>query len=980
MRRFVYTPDVNAYVATQDNEFIDLSPDIISGSVTRRINAMSSADLTLQNPNRKYLKKMKAMDRIVIYLTRIHRPVLVFSGYLDRAPYDQLYPGPVKITASCSLKRLMHTYWDPGLPFVTRWLAQYGWTYDFNSGMMLDPSKNLYNMDYSGGLGHMLRAVMHDVGGWPIGYKSDHGKNSVHVMALPKKFTDVAKKLFTAERDQSQFEEQVVSKIIDTLMTVDGVYTGPSGSSPSTLQIVDNTTDDNALPKDTANQNWKASIYGEKVLSQGPIDAARIDAYLATKNSPLAGQGQNMVDAGNTYHIDPRLFVAIAGAETSFGTVGSGPAVYNAWGMFDSHSNNIAYSSWADGINAVAKNIAGPLYFGKGAFTIEQIGAIWAPVGASNDPSGLNNNWVKNVSQYYTDLGGNAANSVKLSNDTTQKDQQPQGSIGDVKASNPAFFSRTQGSHGDTSSGDGYTFRIKDNPFGDDTLIFRAIYDNGIPADTIKIYVPGAANKGTPWAQNWTDHIVTLDTSYGQNPFPTSGSTSTANSIPVVNMTPQQAVGVGGALDQWDAMKPVAKAGMKFIQQQFGPLTMTAGYAASGHAAGGEHPMGLAVDIVPTGGWTKDARQRMYALAAWAGWRQDCGSTGCALDDASSQPNAKPVAGNNAVRFVGWDGYPNHGWGNHMHISFIGSVQPADVATSSSSTTTNVTVGTGGTSGSYGSYGTDTQLTPNQVAQIATTAAYGFQLGFPAVADATLSQVLTGERALANDVPLFEWVEFICKASGRNFQSMPNGDFFAYYPDYFNWTGETPYFSINPIEIIDLNIDVGDEELTTHVFATGDVAGFDNNIDLYDRIQSQVASVENIAAFSQLVNIDKTKFDVPKFLGRYGARPLSVDRPEIKNPLLLYMYAWRTFLDQWAKQFYCDAQFSFLPELFPGGIVEIAGHDLVMYVNEVTHSFDRSGGFSTDASLIAPSSKSKTGENPSMVLANPTINTNPSRR
>jgi len=92
------------------------------------------------------------------------------------------------------------------------------------------------------------------------------------------------------------------------------------------------------------------------------------------------------------------------------------------------------------------------------------------------------------------------------------------------------------------------------------------------------------------------------------------------------------------------------------------------------------------------------------------------------------------------------------------------------------------------------------------------------------------------------------------------------------------------------------------------------------------------------------------------------------------------MYGWMTFLDKWAKQFYCTAEFTFLPELFPGSIVDFPPpHDLTMYVEEVTHSFDRAGGFTTTASLTSPAA-SKNGFNPAMVLASGGLSNNPERK
>jgi hypothetical protein len=50
------------------------------------------------------------------------------------------------------------------------------------------------------------------------------------------------------------------------------------------------------------------------------VSASSLDNYLGTKNSPMVGQGANLMASGAQYNIDPRLFVSLAGAETGFGT------------------------------------------------------------------------------------------------------------------------------------------------------------------------------------------------------------------------------------------------------------------------------------------------------------------------------------------------------------------------------------------------------------------------------------------------------------------------------------------------------------------------------------------------------------------------------------------------------------------------------------------------------------------------------------
>ena len=133
--------------------------------------------------------------------------------------------------------------------------------------------------------------------------------------------------------------------------------------------------------------------------------APDITNYLRQKNSPLADYVPAIMRSANKYRIDPRLIVAISGGETSFATNGNGPSAYNAWGIGPGRR----YNSWQDGIDAAAKLLR-QSYVGQGLHSIEAIQRKWAPVGAGNDPSNLNSNWIRTIGQFYTDLGGNVNN------------------------------------------------------------------------------------------------------------------------------------------------------------------------------------------------------------------------------------------------------------------------------------------------------------------------------------------------------------------------------------------------------------------------------------------------------------------------------------------------------------------------------------------------------------------------------------------
>ena len=83
-----------------------------------------------------------------------------------------------------------------------------------------------------------------------------------------------------------------------------------------------------------------------------------------------------------------------------------------------------------------------------------------------------------------------------------------------------------------------------------------------------------------------------------------------------------------------------------FLERRF-HIQVTAGYAPTGHAPHGEHPLGLAVDVVPGPEGTWDD---VDSLARWA---------------EPSQDHPRPP-----WRWVGYDGDPGHGRGNHLHLSW----------------------------------------------------------------------------------------------------------------------------------------------------------------------------------------------------------------------------------------------------------------------------------------------------------------------
>ncbi|MGE4178076.1 MAG: M23 family metallopeptidase [Thermoleophilia bacterium] len=145
--------------------------------------------------------------------------------------------------------------------------------------------------------------------------------------------------------------------------------------------------------------------------ASSPVDAAALDEWMADEvpGSPLIGLGAVFVAEGVRNGIDPRALVAIARHESVLGTQGSGAGIHNAFGWGPA----IPFPSWRQNIATVARGLA-TNYVGRGRDTLAEIQPIWAPIGAANDPGGLNTAWLDAVGRSYSDLGGDPALPITL--------------------------------------------------------------------------------------------------------------------------------------------------------------------------------------------------------------------------------------------------------------------------------------------------------------------------------------------------------------------------------------------------------------------------------------------------------------------------------------------------------------------------------------------------------------------------------------
>jgi hypothetical protein len=180
------------------------------------------------------------------------------------------------------------------------------------------------------------------------------------------------------------------------------------GAASGTL--VSGNVDDGLVDPDLVFDNFGASTGttgggggGGGYFATGDASAEGIDAFLTSQGSPMAGSGILFMTSGQRWGIDPRLVVAIAGAESSFGQQLCAP--HNAWG-WGCPNGPYDFDSWGEGIETVTKYLR-LSYIDEGYTTVAKIQTKYAPSGAANDPTNLNNHWVANVSKFLVAQGGN---------------------------------------------------------------------------------------------------------------------------------------------------------------------------------------------------------------------------------------------------------------------------------------------------------------------------------------------------------------------------------------------------------------------------------------------------------------------------------------------------------------------------------------------------------------------------------------------
>lgn len=1174
-KRIVYSPEVQVYILpSSSNQPIDISNDIIEGSITRRTESVSTASFVVQSrrksDNRMILSDiLRPMDRIVVYLKKV-KPILVFSGYLDMVPLFQAIPEPFVIEASCTLKRLEFTYWDPGLPQVYETLVKYGFQPGFEGGgisFFVPPGVNATqgggqpaegDFPQDTGFATMLHFLLTDVGGWK--------PENVWIEPIPEAWMQRAALLFQVRNDWNE-RYDTAQEWLRTFLTAGGSGSGGGGDGEGSKA--------NSATLNNANEIKAVIDRMIQKYKQGSTDVT----------------GADFVKYGQQYNLDPRFLAAVACAETHYGTTGQGrqppEGYYNMYGLGNS---GVRMSSRAESIRKSAIQLREKNYYlgddpgqtitgwivhwtGNSQSHLANVKRYWKEmetanakvdfnkpysivdqgIGVEGDRTGLDGlastitsglqdlaRTVVDAATQTTATNSNKTLSVYIEaghagrgTDQAQPGYQKQGSDSEVtrnveflkalervynalsedekKRINITFAkdtSRPQGWAGDVYLSIHHDPSTFPSNLGIATPSKRSVQgQQSDPAAGGKPEQPGPNRYGPtdggpgfkmPSSGEGGRDKINDDDNYHKNSAEltrcmviTGASFSSSRTIQILTNDNDSS--------KWNRMQnyygfyytntaasmimelPSTSSSINYKQDILakeiirGLLKYQKNIKAAGKqkqvksgtvgAGGGGNPsaeyQAKVEDFIAVcrkaAQVNEEKRNMKYSQSdrnlgtklsecIEKGLSMDCSSfiyngmvdagimdtptgtfTGSLYDESEklgevTKENAEPgmllIKGGST------------GYGNAGHVVLVTSsdgecVHCTTTSISGPQFTTidnyinsdyelckhnDTGTGTGG-----GSDGANTFFQAKAVA---------FNIAFNFPGSLLESVLLTGERSLENDVKLFESVAEVCKASMRTFSSLPNGDFIAWYPDYFNLTKRNPWLRVSPTEIKSCTISLSDRQLVTHVYVLGNPLGFNQqdgsriNLEWYEKLLGSgvvtierpwvldsflrpfesevVVSEDNKESYSTLTEEEKAgakkrprailegQGSVFKFLEKYGARPYIEKIPTIRHPIFEFFYAYHTFIQKWAEQFVSRVELTFMPELFPGMIVELSGLDqqyqkdinektgtsVTFYVVEVTHNFNYSTGFTTDAVLVAPGT-SGNGNHWSMALVSP---------
>jgi hypothetical protein len=175
--------------------------------------------------------------------------------------------------------------------------------------------------------------------------------------------------------------------------------------------------------KDINKWGFGEPAYAEDMPPTSQVGGAIKESALP---APLRKYASSFQEQGNKYGVDPALLAAISMHETANGKSSAFRNKNNAMGVSNA-SGPIQMGSVEASIEKMASLLGKGINQGKGPYanakSIEDIAKRYAPIGAGNDPRGLNKYWTSGVSANYEKLStkGQEDNSTSMIGDLSRQ-------------------------------------------------------------------------------------------------------------------------------------------------------------------------------------------------------------------------------------------------------------------------------------------------------------------------------------------------------------------------------------------------------------------------------------------------------------------------------------------------------------------------------------------------------------------------------
>jgi len=919
IRRLVYPPKVWIFVKNIHEEIIDLTEYCVGGEVKRLLNQASSAEIRLRNPEKIFTASpgkyaaFHPMDPIVIFMERfpgLH--VQVFTGYLDSTPYLQLFPGIVTLKATCTLKKLMFTYFQMAQQYTLEFFKHFGWNLTANG--VIGPNQ--------GGLVESA-LEMNETKKWEkeLKEKKSNGQPKLTQEEFQKKKT-------------AQLEAAKAIELNTQLAGGEGTKKISPKAIPFSEEAGAKASNDGSFSKIV----WALLYY----IADWRDNNIYVEAMPASVPKLISALWANFENAGHK---------AAKEDLEAFWTALIGPASQGSGGMGSIHEL---------GEPKGEKNVV----------------PIMAAIAEENN--------VPPAFVINTSLNECSFNPNKWEEGAELSIGWFQWNFGSVK--DQAKGNSTPYSFASSSS---YTLKqAKD--IGVATAVFcqaaKVKRPKTPPESEWEEWAKEVqGSEGYPKFAETLPEVKRWISQYAKPETQSKGGTSAGNKNLVkgeLGEEPEEQQ--RGSTDK--SGKPTKKETHAEALEDAAEKIAAKHYPYvwdGGHTKAGEPSMGNGEDEGAPLGPGYDCSGAVTAVLSLAGYKvSPMGSTEyMTWGEAGPDPKGRiTIYANSDHVFMkvgkgekyfaaSTAGHPDNAENNKGarlltapdgEISLFTQRHPPGLEKEASVELTGASQETTAGAGSESA----------NISGTATAASFLSNIQFPSVEEREAAYVLGGQSSLMNSMPVMNMVQQVCEASLRSFQSLPNGDFYAFYPDYFGEFGHREvYWEIKNIEILSGEIELNDQTLVTHAFAIGNTT-WPADVPLINEVNAGVMTI--FEAFTPGILFKKNKSEITgrepgsknaqsekeeaiAFLQRYGARPLKYEAPTVYSSLFETLLSYQQFLLAWARQFKTTFLFCFMPELFPGGKVGFPEHGIKMYVESVTHTWDLEDGFRTNAELLAPS-------------------------